>query len=133
MILLNFAHPLTAEHRAAIEQQTGQPIAEVRNDPTQTRIDTAAPLAPQIEQIVDGFALSPDQWQTAALLINPPGYAPAAAAVMAELHGRTGHFPAIIRMRPATGSITPQYEVAEIINLQAIRETARDRRGAGEK
>lgn len=130
MILLNFAHPLSADHLVAIEGLTGGTIADVVEEPTQTHIDTDAPVAPQITRIVDAFALSPEQWQTAALLINPPGYAPAAATLMAELHGRIGYFPAIIRMRPVPGSTPPQFEVAEIINLQAVRDTARDKRTA---
>jgi hypothetical protein len=56
------------------------------------------------------------------------GNAPAAFVLLAELHGRIGHFPALIRLRPLPGSTPTTYEVAELINLQAIREDARRRR-----
>ncbi len=47
---------------------------------------------------------------------------------MAELHGRTGHFPASIRIRPVSEVTPPRYEVAEVINLQQVRENAREQR-----
>ncbi len=49
------------------------------------------------------------------------------AADKAELHGRIGHFPAIIRLRSRPGPVTT-YEVAELLNLQSIREEARKHR-----
>src|SRR5436189_17759 len=58
---------------------------------------------------------------------RPPGYTPAAFVLLAELHGRIGHFPSLIRLRPKPGPVTT-YEVAELLNLQAIREEARLRR-----
>ena len=70
---------------------------------------------------------------THPLLINPPGYAPAAFALLAELQGRIGHFPSLIRLCPGAGAFT-KYEVAELLNLQGIRERARKRRwGDGER
>jgi hypothetical protein len=62
------------------------------------------------------------------MIINPPGYAPATAALLAELHGRSGYFPAILRLRPVVDTTPTVYEVAEIVNLQVVREQARTRR-----
>jgi hypothetical protein len=39
-----------------------------------------------------------------------------------------GYFPACLRLRPIEGSVPPRYEVAEILNLQDIRNTARKKR-----
>src|ERR1700682_1779323 len=125
MLILNFTHPLTLEQRAQIESLAHTPIEEVRTIPVQ--IDQAEPLEPQITAIVDAVGLSSEEWQTRPLLINPPGYAPAAFVLLAELHGRIGHFPALIRLRPKPGPV-PAYEVAELLNLQAVREAARRRR-----
>lgn len=125
MLILNFTHPLTLEQRAQIEALAHTSIEEVRTVPVQ--IDQAGPLEPQITAIVDAVGLSPEEWQTLPLLINPPGYAPAAFVLLAELHGRIGHFPSLIRLRPKSGPVT-NYEVAELVNLQAIREAARKRR-----
>jgi hypothetical protein len=125
MLILNFTHPLTEEHKAQIEALAGTPINEVRTIPVQ--IEQDEPLEPQIVAIVDAAHLVSEDWQTRPLLINPPGYAPAAFLLLAELHGRIGHFPALIRLRPKPGPV-PAYEVAELLNLQAVREAARRRR-----
>ncbi len=126
MLILNFTHPLTSQQRAQIEALAHTPIEEVRTIPVQ--IDQAEPLEPQITAIVDAAGLSSQEWQTRLLLINPPGYAPAAFVLLAEMHGRTGHFPALIRLRPVPDSTPTIYEVVELINLQTIREKARRRR-----
>ena len=125
MLILNFTHPLTSEQRAQIEALANTSIEEVRTIPVQ--IDQTEPLESQITTIVDAVGLSSEEWQTLALLINPPGYAPAAFVLLAELHGRIGHFPSLIRLRPKPGPVT-SYEVAELLNLQTIREAARKRR-----
>ncbi|MFL5626582.1 MAG: CRISPR-associated protein Csx15 [Ktedonobacteraceae bacterium] len=126
MLILNFTHPLTYEQRAQIEALAQTSIEEVRTIPVQ--IDQGEPLEPQIISIVDSVGLSSEEWQTRPFLINPPGYAPAAFVLLAELHGRIGHFPSLIRLRPLPDSTPTTYEVAELINLQAIREEARRRR-----
>ncbi len=125
MLILNFTHPLTPEQQAQIEALAHTSIEEVRTIPVQ--IDQAEPLEAQIIAIVDAAGLSSEEWQTRQLLINPPGYAPAAFVLLAELHGRMGHFPSLIRLRPKPGPVT-SYEVAELLNLQTIREEARKRR-----
>jgi hypothetical protein len=125
MLILNFAHPLTDEQRTQIEALANAPIEEVRTIPVQ--IDQSEPLEPQITAIVNSVGLSSEEWQTKPLLLNPPGYAPAALVLLAELHGRIAHFPTLIRMRPKAEAVTT-YEVAELLNLQSIRERARTRR-----
>lgn len=125
MLILNFAHPLTDEHQARIVALAGTAIDEIRT--VSVQIDQAMALEPQVRAIVDGVRLTSEEWQTRPLLINPPGYAPAAFVLLAELHGRIGHFPALIRLRPKAGPV-PSYEVAELLNLQAVREEARRHR-----
>jgi hypothetical protein len=125
MLILNFAHPLVDEHKTQIESLANTLIDEIRTIPVQ--IDQNQPLVPQVRAIVDAVQLSSQQWQTLPLLINPPGYAPATFVLLAELHGRIGHFPSLIRLRPKPGPVT-SYEVAELLNLQAVREEARTRR-----
>jgi hypothetical protein len=125
MLILNFTHPLTLDQRAQIEALANTSIEEVRN--IQVQIVQEESLGPQITTIVDAVGLSSEEWQTRPLLINPPGYAPAAFVLLAELHGRIGHFPSLIRLRPKPGPVI-SYEVAELLNLQSIREMARKRR-----
>ena len=125
MIVLNFSHPLTAEQHTQIEALAGTPITSIRTIPVQ--IDQEESLAAQIAALVDAVELSSEEWQTLPLLTNPPGYAPAAFVLLAELHGRIGHFPTLLRLRPKPGPVTT-YEVAELLNLQSVREAARKRR-----
>ncbi len=77
--------------------------------------------------LVDSLGVAPAEWQQAALVVICQSQF-GAAAVLAELHGRCGYFPPVVRLRPVAGSLPPRYEVAEIINLQAMRDAARQRR-----
>jgi hypothetical protein len=126
MLVLNFAHPLTDEQRTQIEtlaQARIERIVEVASS-----VDQSNPLLPQVVALVDACGLSSYAWQSSDLMINPPGLTSIAMAVIAEIHGRRGSFPSIIRMRPVEAAHGTRYEVAELINLQHVRETARTRR-----
>lgn len=126
MLILNFSHPLTEEQKTQIEALTGQAIAEVRAIPSQ--MDNARPFAGQIEEMVRAVGLSSAEWQTRPLLINPPAYNFAAVTLTAYLHGLMGYFPPVVRLRPVPEATPPRFEVAEIINLQAVRDAARRER-----
>ena len=126
MIILNFTHPLTDKQRVQIEQITGQAIMRVIDILAQ--FDNNQPFAGQIAEMVDGVELSPTQWQTEPILMVPPAFNFIAVTLLAELHGRMGYFPPVVRLRPVEGSLAPRYEVAEVINLQTIRDTARHSR-----
>jgi hypothetical protein len=126
MLLLNFSHPLPPEQLARLEQLAGQSIARVIE--IKTQIDPQADLIPQIVALADACQLSPQEWQTAPLLILPPSLNFVAVALLAELHGRCGYFPAHVRTRPVANAMPPRYQVAEILNLQQVRDAARTRR-----
>ena len=126
MLLLNFGHPLTDAQLARIRELAGRDPERVIAVPTQ--FDHARPFAEQVRELLATVPLTPEQWQTTPLLVNPPSLAPITAALLAELHGRCGYFPAIVRLRPIAGVTPPQFEVAELINLQALRDTARTQR-----
>lgn len=98
MLILNFTHPLTNEQQSQIETLASTFIEEVRT--IRVQINQEESLEPQITSIVNDTNLSSEEWQTRPLLINPPGYAPAVFVLLAELHGRIGHFPSLIRLRP---------------------------------
>jgi hypothetical protein len=118
MLLLNFSHPLPPDQLARLETLTGQPIER----------DPQAELVPQVVALAEACGLSPAEWQQASILVLPPALNFVAVTLLAELHGRMGYFPAHLRMRPVEGSLPPRFEVAEIINLQAVREEARQKR-----
>jgi hypothetical protein len=123
MTLVNFAHPLTAEQLAATAALTGSAPARVLEVPAQ--FDAGAPFTAQARAMVEDVGLSPAEWQTEPLLVNLPGHSAIAAVVLAELHGRCGYFPAVLRLRPVAGVTPPRFEPAEVLNLQEVREAAR--------
>lgn len=124
-VLLNYGHPLTPAQLAQIGALVGQ-APDVRNIAVQ--FDRVRPIAEVARDLVDATDLSPREWQSRALLLNPPGLAPLAVALLAEIHGRSGHFPLMLNIRPVAHAIPPEYEVAEIVNVQALRDSARTRR-----
>jgi hypothetical protein len=123
MILLNYSHPLTPPQLAQIETLAGEKIERVIE--IHSQIDAQAPLAPQVVALADKAQLEPIEWQSAPILVNPPSLNFVATVLLAELHGRCGYFPAMLRMRPMPNSLPPQFEAAEVINLQAVRDGAR--------
>jgi len=125
--LINFAHPITEEQLRQIEALTGRKVEQVIS--VDAHIDPSEPLAPQVVAMADRVGLSAEEWQTLPLLIVLPSLNYSAGVLLAELHGRMGYFPSIVRLRPAPGAIPSGFEVAEVINLQAVRDAARARRG----
>jgi len=124
MILLNFSHPLTSEQTARIAALTGQTIDQTHSLPV--HFDNTQDFLPQLAALAAQIPLSAEALQTEPVLINPPSLNFITALLLAELHGRMGYFPPIIRLRPIAGSLPPRYEVAEILNLQAVRDQARN-------
>jgi len=126
MLLLNFGHPLTDAQLARIRELAGRDIERVLAVPT--HFDHERPFAEQVRELLATVPLTPEQWQTTPLLINPPSLAPITAVLLAELHGRCGYFPTIVRLRPVNNTVPLEFEVAELILLQKIRDAARAHR-----
>jgi len=123
MLIVNFGHPITEEQLQQIACLTGQAVAEVRNAPCQ--FDHARPFAEQAQAVVESVGLSSEEWQTLPILVSLPALSVIAGLVLAELHGRMGYFPATLRLRPVEGAVPPRFEVAEILDLQSVRDRAR--------
>jgi hypothetical protein len=124
--LINFAHPITPAQLQQIAGLLGEPVGTILDVPTQ--LDPSRPFADQVRALVDSVGLTARQWQTLPLLVNPPSLSAIAVTLLAEVEGRTGHLPAVLRLRPVPASVTPRYEVAEVLNLESIRNLARERR-----
>lgn len=122
MILVNFGHPLTEFQRAEAATMARQPFDRVLE--AETQFDTMLPFAPQAVSLVHSVGLSGKEWQTEPLMVNLPSLSVIAALVLAELHGRCGYFPPVIRLRSSDG-FPPRFEVAEILNLQIQRDESR--------
>jgi predicted HTH transcriptional regulator len=124
--IVNFTHPLNDIQQKAIEFELNCIIEEEINH--QVQFDQSRPFRHQATDAIDHIGLRPRIWQSGDVVVNLPGLSAAAAAVLADLHGRIGHFPPVIRVRSLDQASPVVYEVAEIINLQAIREESRKTR-----
>jgi len=123
LVLINFSHPITVEQVQQIEALSEQKVEQVIERSVQ--FDNQKPYLPQVISLLNGVPLTPSQWQTLPLVVNLPALNVIAAVLLAELHGRMGYFPTILRLRMVEGSLPPRYEVAELINLQVVRDEAR--------
>jgi len=123
MLIMNFTHPLTEKQEHRIEALTGRAIE--RKIAVMPQFDEENLFAVQTEALLEGVGLSPEEWQTTPMIVNLPGFAPAAALLLAGLHGRMGYFPTIVRLRPVKGILPRVFEVAELIDLQGARDTSR--------
>ena len=126
MILLNFSHPITDAQRTQIEALTDSSITSLIE--VMAQFDEQEPFVPQLETLLDQVPLTPAQWQGEPILVILPSLNFIAGLLLAELHGRMGYFPPIVRTRPVANVLPRRFEVAEILDLQAVREVARSRR-----
>ncbi len=123
MILLNFSHPITPEQQAQIEALAKNSVEKIVAVPIHFQQD--APFLPQLRAALEAVTFSPQEWQTLPIVVNLPSFNYISALTLAELHGRMGYFPPIVRLKPVEGALPPRFEVAEVINLQAVRDDAR--------
>jgi schlafen family protein len=126
-IVVNLARPLTEHQLKQIGTLSGFRITEVICPPkSPVEFSEDIPFEAQIAALVDTLGLTDEEWQELQILVHAPGYAPIAATLIAELHGRMGQFPKVLRLgRSATDP--NDYELAEVIHLQRIRDRARSR------
>jgi len=75
--------------------------------------------------MLDTLPLSPEEWQTEPILMALPALNYSAAVILADVHGRMGHFPTIVHISPVPGSVPTRYDVLELIDLQRVRDARR--------
>ena len=126
MNIVNFSHPLTGQQLAQIASQVGQVPDTVIDVGIQ--FDVAQAFVPQVVALLDTIDVDTVRWQSETWLVVLPSLNFITAILLAELHGRMGHFPAIVRLRPTTGSVITEYVIEEIIDLEQVRQAARHRR-----
>ncbi|MFN8443276.1 MAG: CRISPR-associated protein Csx15 [Caldilineaceae bacterium] len=125
LYVLNFARPLTMIQRQQIEELVDKRIGTIIDITVSFQFER--PIAPQCVSILDAIGFAANEWQTFPLIVNLPGFSSGAGCLLSELHGRMGHFPAIVRLSPQMDSIPIEYIVAEVINLQQVRDKANRR------
>ena len=124
--ILNFSHPLTEQQLSDISAAIGVLSPEVIDVPVQ--FDTDLPFVTQMTGMIDALSVDAGTWQTETWLMVPPALSFITVLVLAELHGRTGGFVSIVRLRPDHSGGSTRYQFAEIINLNQVRQQARTRR-----
>lgn len=123
MILVNFSHPMTGQQVEEAEKLISGKVSRLVE--VKVHLEHGLPFEGQVRAIVEQASLTSADWQTAPVLVNPPSLSPITAALLAELHGRMGYFPPVLRLRPVAGMTPPRFEVAEVLRLQEIRDRAR--------
>ncbi len=126
--LLNFSHPLTEENLKETAALLGCEVAEIEVTEVPSRVDLHLPLEPQVASMLDSLGMNPREWQTLPLVVSLPSLSASAAVLLAQLHGLCGRFPSVLRYAPENSGPLMRYAVAEVINLQAVREGARSGR-----
>ena len=126
MILINFAYPLTPDQTASIESLLSQTIERVIS--ISVDLDNDLPFRDQVEHLLNDHGLPLEDLMTLPVLVILPSHSYIAALVLAALQGRMGRFPAVIRFKPITDSLPIAYEVAEIVDLQRLRDEIRQQR-----
>ena len=126
MKLINFSHPLTSEQLAQITdiiKTTVSVVAEIN-----PQFDVEQAFAPQVADLLDSLNIQTPAWQLETWLIVLPALNTIASVLLAELHARMGHFPSIVRLCPTHHNFSTHYIVAEIVDLERVRQNARMRR-----
>ena len=127
-LVINFsAHPLMPAQQQAIQAKMGWPAVEII-ETNLGNVPESRDFVAKTLQCLNNIDLLPQDWQTHPLVVVPAGYASAWSVLLAELHGRIGYFPDMVRLRPAPVGATEKYEVAEIVELRQIRNQARAKR-----
>lgn len=121
-ILINFARPIDMQQKEQLEHFLGAEIDETIEVSGQLQDDQ--PYLPQVRKMINAAGLTPEEWQSLPLVINIHPFAPAAAAVLAWLHGLRGYFPEVVRM--ARNEQTGHFEVVEVLRLQSVRNEIRE-------
>jgi hypothetical protein len=123
MLILNYSHPLSDAMLAQAAALLAIPTERLVERRIATQIDRSQPLSSEVARLVTAAELTSE-----AFVLNPPGLAVVAAALVAEVHGRCGYFPTILAVAPVPGSTPPLFQVTEVLNLQAVRDEGRMRR-----
>jgi hypothetical protein len=85
-------------------------------------VDPDQEMLPQFKKIMGKLKLGNDDLRAEPVVVNLPQQNYLSVMLLAELHARMGYFPCIFRTRMKASGILPYYEVAEVIDLQAIED-----------
>jgi hypothetical protein len=116
--VLNFSHPITEKQKLEIAQEVCDKVEVVD---IKVQINFEESLQEQAYEIVDPFVST---LVNERFLIRPAALDAATLAIMAVIHGVSGHFPRIVTFKREEG----EFVVWSVIDLQTLREEARTAR-----
>lgn len=120
MILINFGAPFKPLQISQAEAFLYEPITRVVD--LRFDVDFDQEMLQQFKKTMGRLKLTHADLTAEPVVVNLPQDNFLAAMALAELHARMGYFPPIIRTRLRASGILPYYEVAEVIDLQAIED-----------
>lgn len=88
--------------------------------------DNARPYGPQCVDLADKVGLTPSAWKTLPIVVNPPGLC-RAVGVAQRTAWAHGLLSCHCTLTPRRRQHPTRFEFAEIINLQALKDAARER------
>lgn len=124
MTILNLASQLSSDDVSAVAALSGRKPRRVVN--VVPNFVESEPLGPQVRELLDGLGFSSADWEKQSIILNLPPDPAASALIVAEIAGRRGRTPSVIRWRTAPGG--QGREPAEVISLHEIRKEARHQR-----
>jgi hypothetical protein len=120
MILINFGASFKPLQISQAEAFLHEPITRIINLPF--NVDSDQEVLRQFKNNMGRLKLSKADLLAEPVVVNLPQQNYLSVMALAELHARMGYFPPIIRTRMKSSGILPYYEVAEVIDLQAIED-----------
>jgi len=124
MRIINFSHPLTVNQKLELAKWLQVDEFKVTEVAVQFRIRDA--FEGQVAEMLDQANVSQGDVDL-GVVVMLPALSAAAAVLVAEWHGRFGHFPTVVRLK-SVGDLLPEWKLAEVMPLQKIRSRARFRR-----
>lgn len=127
--VLNFSHPISDAQKVEIETLFGyedlggefgklhDAVRFVEGLSRQYKYQTAEDLVAAVREQVDAAELSPDDWQLRKVVVNLPAHSGGAMIALAEMHGRMGYFPTVLRIERAEDG----FHFTEAIDLEQLR------------
>lgn len=124
MTILNLAAPLSTNDVSTIAALCGRKARRVID--LALAFSETDPLAPQVRSLLDSLGFSSSEWQSQSVVVNLPDDPVAATLLIADIAGRRGRTPSVIRWK--RGGNGQRVEPLEVISLHEIRKEARHQR-----
>lgn len=120
VVVLNFSHPITEVQKGEIAGLLGVTPFDVKvreGLSKQYRYVTTLNLVEQVRDQVADARLAPSNWQEKLIIVNLPAHSGGAMIALAEMHGRMGYFPTVLRIERAEDG----FHFTEAIDLEQLR------------